>query len=117
LDEEKQFDFIIDMVLPWYINFLTSWHDEIKIGDLDILSLDYDVFKSDNRRAINLITEFYDLNYTDNEINLALDKAYSKKDQLRFNDFKDKKQYNFNKVQIEKIERLINYYPQFSIKI
>jgi hypothetical protein len=117
LDEEKQFDFIIDMVLPWYINFLTSWHDEIKIGDLDILSLDYDVFKSDNRRAINLITEFYDLNYTDNEINLAFDKAYSKKDQLRFNDFKDKKQYNFNKVQIEKIERLINYYPQFSIKI
>jgi hypothetical protein len=116
-DEEKQFDFIIDLILPWYINFLTSWHNEIKTGDLEILSLDYDDFKSDNTSTVNQIVEFYNLNNTENEINLALNKAYEKKDQLRFNDSKDKKHYNFSKVQIKKIEKLVNYYPQLSIKI
>ena len=114
---EKQFDFIIDLILPWYINFLTSWEKELKNGSLHVLPVDYYHFKTDNQQVIKEVLEFYDLNYTEEKINLALEQAYRKKDKLRFNDPKDNKTYHFNDEQMKKIKQIIGYYPQYSIKI
>jgi hypothetical protein len=112
---ERQFDFIIDLILPWYINFITSWENEITYGSLEILPIDYDDFKKDNHQIINKILKFYGLDYDQAKVDLGLENSYQMKRKLRFNEKKDI--YSFNEEQVKKVKKMISYYPHNSIKI
>ncbi|MCC1484914.1 sulfotransferase domain-containing protein [Winogradskyella immobilis] len=114
---EKQFDFLIDLIIPWYINFLTSWKIEVKKKELDILEIDFDDFKNSNAETINKILTFYELDNYKKNIESALDISYSKKEALRFNSVVSKIDYEFTTNQLNKIKYLISYYPELNIKI
>lgn len=115
--KKKQFDFLIDMVLPWYINFITSWKNELNSNDIDIMEVDYDDFKSNNFYTIKNILKFYDLNYSDEIINHGLDLSYKNKNQLRFNEGRKIDEYDFTDRQINKIENILDYYSEYPIKL
>lgn len=114
---QKQFDFLIDMVLPWYINFLSSWKVELEIQDLDILEVDYDDFKNDNLSTIKKILQFYNLNYSDEEIEKGLSLSYENKSNLRFNEKSNFEKYEFTENQKMDVIKKINYYSEFPIKL
>ncbi|MGS2726865.1 sulfotransferase domain-containing protein [Psychroserpens sp. BH13MA-6] len=116
-DIEKQFDFLIDLVVPWYINFLTSWQLEIAKNELDIFELDYQEFVDNNESTIRRILEFYNLDFDEALITEGLKKSYDKKDTLRYNKDTKRVKYDFSKSQLDKIHQLVSYYPEFQIKI
>jgi len=115
--EEKQFDFLIDMVLPWYINFITSWRIELELKEIDILEIDYDDFNHDNENTLRKVLKFYGLNYSDEIIQKGLNFSFTKKTQLRYNKDLIKKKYTFNDKQLKRIKNMISYYPKCLIKI
>ncbi|MCK7589906.1 sulfotransferase domain-containing protein [Subsaxibacter sp. CAU 1640] len=114
---ERQFDFIIDLIAPWYINFLTAWKKEISLGELSVLEVNYDDFRKDNDKTIHNILNFYGLNYSKERIKDSLEISYSKKDKLRFNNKENKIDYKFSDEQIGKIKSLVSYYPEYAINI
>ncbi|GAB4164369.1 MAG: hypothetical protein Tsb0033_25670 [Winogradskyella sp.] len=116
-DIKKQYDFLIDLVVPWYINFITSWKMEIQKGDIDILEVDYDEFNADNKGTIEKILNFYRLGEFNKNISRALDTSYKKGKALRLNKKTVDVEYEFSSEQLSKISSLASYYRDFQIKI
>jgi hypothetical protein len=114
---EKQFDFLIDLVIPWYINFLVSWKKVIKEGGIKVLEVDFDDFKQNNTKVINDILNFYGLHGFCNVIDKGLKNSYSNKEKLRYNSSNSKISYSFSVLQIERIKIFLSYYPEFDIKL
>lgn len=114
---EKQFDFLIDLVVPWYINFLTSWKQEVNERDLDVLEIDYDDFKRNNSETIKDILTFYKLDKYKENVESALEMSYSKNETLRYNSKDSKVNYEFTSDQMKRIQHLVSYYPELNIKI
>lgn len=114
---EKQFDFIIDLVAPWYIDFIVSWKKEVKINEIDVLEIDFDDFKLDNKRVIGEILDFYCIEKTNDRINSGLKKSMDHKEKLRFNSRSSRSTYQFSETQITKVEKLLSYYPEHEIKL
>jgi sulfotransferase family protein len=114
---EKQFNFLIDLVVPWYINFLVSWKAEINKKEIKILDIDFEDFKNDNFTTIKEILFFYNLRLSDDKIESAIKLSYKKKKELRLTDLKLKTEYNLKDYQIDRINEYINYYPEYNIKI
>jgi len=116
-DIEKQFDFIIELVGPWYIDFLVSWKKELQKNEIEILEVDFDDFKSDNINTIRRILEFYELYHSSNRIEEGLKRSMSRKEKLRFNSETSKIDYEFTNNQIEKLKGFLSYYPEHQIKL
>lgn len=114
-DNEAQMNFIIDLVLPWYLNFLVSWKNELKKKEIKILEIDYDDFKSDNSVVLNKILKFYNISKPEEEILDGLNMSYNNKENLRFNS--QSYNYNFTPEQLKKISSMINYYSEHKLKI
>lgn len=114
---QKQFDFLIDMVLPWYINFLSSWKIELELQDVKILEIDYDDFKVNNLNTIKKILQFYNLNYSDEKIEKGIGMSYENKSKLRFNEKSITEKYEFTENQKIEVKRKINYYSKLSLKL
>ena len=114
---EKQFDFLIDLVVPWYINFLISWEKEIIKGDIDILKIDYDDFNKDNFTTIKSILNFYKLSKFEDKIDRNVQLSLKEKEKYRYNKHKNSPKYKFNDEQIDRIQGFLSYYPEFKIKI
>ena len=114
---EKQFDFLIDLVVPWYVNFLTSWANEVFKKDIEIFEIEYDDFKNDNFKVIKDILTFYNITESYDKIQSGIDKSYRKKETLRFNSSDNKVKYEYTSNQVKKIQSLVSYYPELQIKI
>lgn len=114
---ERQFDFLIDLVLPWYVNFISSWQYEIEKGSLNILEVSYEDFKTNNIKVISKILKFYGLDYDNNAIKKGIDESYNNKLKLRFTKPETKINYCFTPKQMTTIERIVGYYPNVLNKI
>lgn len=114
---ERQFDFLIDMVLPWYINFITYWKLRINDGELEVLEIDFDEFKKDNIATIEKILKFYDLSFPREIVKEALNASYENKVKLRVNERKEKSGYELSDEQIARIKKYLSYYPEYEIKL
>lgn len=55
-----QFDELIDLALPWYVNFITSWKAADANG-LPVLWLTYEDMMADKADAVRRVLGFYDL--------------------------------------------------------
>lgn len=72
LTEERQFDAIIDLGLPWYFSFFVSWAEAARTGEASILWLTYEDAQRDWSAAAKRILEFCDIQATDSQISAAL---------------------------------------------
>lgn len=78
LDEQTQFDFIIEHGIPWYFNFFVSWHQALAGNRADGLWLKYEEVINDWFGALRMIADFYQIDKTDAQIELALKQTSAK---------------------------------------
>ena len=57
LSNEKQYDFVIDLIIPWYINFYVSWQRYEKKDSL--LWITYNELFSDKKGTLEKIMSYY----------------------------------------------------------
>jgi hypothetical protein len=81
--EEKQYDFIIDMFLPWYFNFYASWLRVEGIEPAGLLFVSYEEMMTDTRSVIRKILDYLKETRSDAEITAAIEKTG--KSRTRFN--------------------------------
>lgn len=79
----KQIDELIDMVLPWYINFIKSWKSAEENG-LPILWLNYEEVTSNATATVKRILYFYSIDIDDRQIDKAISNS-NKGIKTRFN--------------------------------
>ncbi|HTU25606.1 MAG TPA: sulfotransferase domain-containing protein [Pirellulales bacterium] len=75
LSERDQYDFLIQMHLPWYFNFLVSWHEAQRYFGLIMTS--YEELFADPASTLRRLADFYGLAADDAAIERALDYAAS----------------------------------------
>lgn len=103
-DTEK-FDFIIDMMLPWYFNFFIGWREYSK-G----VHIAYRELLADPAATVKKISDGFGLGLRDIEIERALESASRK--QTRKNVGEVGRGQALTPAQRDKIRRLASYYPE-----
>jgi hypothetical protein len=76
--QEEQYDFIIDMVIPWYFHFHVSWMDAIGSGKITALVTTYEEMLADELAFFRRILEFYGQSRTDEAIQAAIQASRGK---------------------------------------
>ena len=69
---ERQYDFLIDLALPWYIAFYASWAAAHGAGEIDALWLDYEDVMADRAEALSRILDFYGIKRDQGDIERAI---------------------------------------------
>jgi hypothetical protein len=113
LDEKVQYDFIIEHGLPWYFNFFVSWHQAIAKSRIEGLWLIYDEVISDWNKTLRIVVDFYRINKTDEEIDLALHQTAAKsKRKTRLNKgISGRSRAALTEEQKNKIVSMARFYP------
>ena len=111
LDKEKQYDYLIDICLPWFFSFYLSWYCVNKAG-FEVMWLTYEQLIDDPEGTLREICSYYDLEYTNEEIAYSIEFA---KDERKLNNFnvgiKGRGETELSREQKEKIKRFTRHYP------
>ncbi|MBW2937732.1 sulfotransferase domain-containing protein [Aureisphaera sp. CAU 1614] len=57
-DNNQQYNFLIDLAVPWYLFFFASWKNTEQRGDLSLLFVEYENFHKDKAITIQNILAF-----------------------------------------------------------
>jgi hypothetical protein len=72
---ERQMDFVVDRIAPWYISFYSSWFAARDRGEVTFLWVSYEELRSDPAATVRRILDYIDVPRTDEEVECALKKA------------------------------------------
>jgi len=61
----RQVDFMIDLALPWYLDYVASWSTLIEAGEVDALWLGFDELTGDTANTLQRVVEFLRLEVGD----------------------------------------------------
>jgi hypothetical protein len=110
LDESVQLDFIIELAIPWYINFYVSWFAVYKEGIVNPIWLTYEEVITDPKVKLRFIMDSYSIKKSDEEIENALQQVGRKK--VRFNKGVSGRGYQMlTETQIQRIKDFTRFYP------
>jgi len=117
LDETKQLDFVIEMVVPWYYNFYCGWmsSDIIKERKRSLI-ITYEAMKKDTIGEIRRVCKFVGEKKTDKEIEAAM-AASNKKNFRKNKGIVGRGKQQLNEEQIEKIISYTNFYPTIDFSL
>jgi hypothetical protein len=73
LDSEAQMDFLIDLALPWYLNFYASWATAKVEENIPLLFLSYEELRADPAGAVHRILEFAEEPRSDVEVDEVIE--------------------------------------------
>lgn len=116
LDEKEKINFIIDLVIPWYISFYVAWYYAYQSNSIDLLWINYNDIAKDSPAVIRKILDFYHIHKTDEELNISVQDSFKK--DIRFN--KGVSGYGIeamDSLQIERIEKMKSYYPDVDFSL
>ena len=71
----RQLDTVIDLAVPWYLNFYASWFTGRQAGEVDFLWIDYESLNRDTAGQLRQIVEYLGLSRSDEAIQEAMHKA------------------------------------------
>lgn len=113
LDDTTQIDQIIEMGIPWYFNFYVSWYEATSSNRIEALWMQYENVIESWGEALTMISQFYTLNKTKQEIDDALQRTINmKKDRTRLNKgIAGRGDAALSDVQKEKIIKMSRFYP------
>jgi len=72
LPEQRQFDFLIDLVVPWYLNFFATWFEGKRRGEVDFCWVSYERLIQDPAAALKCTLDYVGESRTDADIASAL---------------------------------------------
>ena len=102
--DEEMADYLIDMVVPWYINFYVSWQDFPQR-----LQLTYEQVRSDTAGCLEEIVSVARLNMSIQDIELAIEEAMNKP--IRLNKGVSGRGASFTDEHRQRAARYAAYYP------
>ena len=70
--EQRQLDFVIDLVVPWYLNFYCSWFAARAQGEIDYFYVGYEDLFSDPQAMLRGILKFLGESRSEQEIQNAI---------------------------------------------
>ena len=63
LSDERLLDMIIDLAVPWFVNFYVSWHRLCHQGAVDALWVTYEELFGDKEKTVRSVLDFLGLRY------------------------------------------------------
>ena len=115
LEQPLKADFVIDVLGPWYVNFFASWKSYVKEAADRVLVLDFDEVKNNPLASLEKALAHSRLPVERKVAEAAIERAWKKKEELRYNKGEaGRGNAFFDATQLERLERLIGYYPQLS---
>jgi len=63
LSDERLLDMIIDLALPWFVNFYVSWHRLCEQGAVDALWVNYEELFADKEKTVRRVLDFLGVRY------------------------------------------------------
>ncbi|MFZ1989627.1 MAG: hypothetical protein WAW96_07620 [Alphaproteobacteria bacterium] len=113
LEQSRKADFVIDVFGPWYVNFFATWKSYMKEARDQVLVLDFDEIKNNPLAAVEKAITHSRLPFDRKRAEEGLEKAWNKRDELRFNKGETGRGGAFfTEEQLGRLSRLLNYYPQ-----
>jgi len=112
LDHETRLDLIIDSVIPWYFQFVSSWDAVEKEQRLELCWLTYEELVGNKPDAASRVLEFYGLGAGRRAVEDRIKHIESQPRKTRFNKgVAGRGKAGLNEEQKERIRRLARYYP------
>jgi len=111
-DDEQLIDMIIDLAIPWYVNFYVSWHRLCEQQMIDAKWVTYEDLMKDKNQVVNDILNFVDAKQIAGNSDEILSKKYG-----TFNG--GKIGYGaklINNARKKRIKKLFSYYPDIKFK-
>ena len=84
-DEQQQIDLLIEYAIPWYFQFVASWHRAERDKRLDVHWLTYEEMIKDKSAAVEAVLSFYGISAPRPEIEKHIALTEADKDKNRFN--------------------------------
>ena len=72
LPEQRQFDFLVDLVVPWYLNFFATWFEGKRRGEVDYCWVSYEKLVQDPAATLKRILDYVGESRTDADVDAAL---------------------------------------------
>lgn len=111
LDPDEKADFVIDAMLPWYLQFYVSWVRAAEDGRIEVHWQTYEDMIADKPAALAGIAAFYGLGKTADEIAAAVANVEGAKARTRFNKgVPGRGAAELTPAQKDRIARLAGYY-------
>jgi hypothetical protein len=110
LSEERQLSFVVDLIVPWYLNFYGSWFAAKQSGEVDFHWVNYSDLRQDTRGTLQNILRSMGESRTEDQVSAAIDRVA--KAPTRLNVGKNGRgAATLLPVHIERILQLRSYYP------
>lgn len=74
-EESRQFDFLIDLAIPWYIHFYVSWKKQYLNKKMDILFINYEDFNKNPLSVFKTMLEFLGHDFQNQDIEKSIEKV------------------------------------------
>lgn len=84
-DEEQQIDLLIDYAVPWFFQFVASWHRADKDDRLEVQWLTYEDLLRDKPAAVNRVLSYYGLSVPPTGVQKKIAEVEGQKDKNRMN--------------------------------
>jgi hypothetical protein len=112
LDEETKIDLLIENVIPWYFQFVSSWDLAEKQKRVEVYWLSYENLVADKPSSVLKVLEFYGLGASRRGVEQRIGEIESEERKIRFNKgVTGRGRSGLNDRQKEQIRRLTRYYP------
>jgi len=113
LPEERQYEFLIDMAIPWYLQFYASWQHTSLKGNSTPLFLTYEELVETPLETLEKVSHFYQLDLSEEALQQILQKQNNERGENNFNVGKQGRgKSRLSNKQQEKIQTLASYYPE-----
>ncbi len=110
LSQSEKIDLIINMAMPWYFSFYSSWYDVSQKNEIDVLWVSYEELISDRIKTVNKVMNFYNIPTSNQEILNILEASAKKQTRKNVGVF-GRGEYMLSEVQKERIRSYKNHYP------
>jgi len=112
--DEQKADFIIEMMVPWYVSFFSTWLDYADTDDR-VLFLHYDDFRADPAAVLERILAHSRLPRSREDCQAALDAVWEERAIFRYNKgVPGRGRMRFTPQQMERLRRMIGYYTDLA---
>jgi hypothetical protein len=112
LDEETQYEQIVEVGVPWYFDFFVSWCDATRRGALETCWLTYEEAVTDWVGALRRIVDFYRLDAGTAGIESALARTTARASSLRLNQgLVGRGEATLHPAARDRIRRYARFYP------
>ena len=112
LNKETKIDLLIENVIPWYFQFVTSWDLAEKQKRVEVHWLSYEDLIADKASSVLNVLEFYGLGASRRGVEERIGAIGSEERKIRFNKgVTGRGRSGLNDRQKEQIRRLTRFYP------